>query len=227
MKVFYDLLPIILFFLGYHNATLIADNTPLGQLIDPNQPEVIAATIIATIIAIIASFIQVGTFWLKNRRFERMHLFSLALISGLGGITIAFGDPAFIQWKPTVLNWVFAGVFLASQFVGEKNLVERMMGAQIKLPAAIWLKLNLSWVMFFIFSGLVNLYVAFYYGLDMDEKARMDFWVDFKLFGLMGMTLVFVIGQAFYMSRYIQESDQPPESDDNNSDNKPDNTGTH
>lgn len=222
MKVFYDLLPIILFFLGYHNATLIADNTPLGQLIDPNQPEVIAATIIATIIAIIASFIQVATFWLKNRRFERMHLFSLVLISSLGGITIAFGDPSFIQWKPTVLNWVFAGAFLASQFVGEKNLVQRMMGTQIKLPDTIWLKLNLSWVVFFIFSGLVNLYVAFYYGLDMDEKARMDFWVDFKLFGLMGMTLVFVIGQAFYMSRYIQDDDQ---TDDNN--NHPDNTGNH
>ena len=207
MKLFYDLLPIILFFLGYHNATLIADNTPLGQLIDPNQSEVIAATIIATVIAIIASFIQVGTFWLKNKRFERMHIFSLVLISGLGGITIAFGNPAFIQWKPTVLNWVFAGVFLASQFVGEKNLVERMMGGQIKLPANIWLKLNLSWVVFFILSGLVNLYVAFYYGLDMDEKARMDFWVDFKLFGLMGMTLVFVIGQAFYMTRYIQDTD--------------------
>lgn len=227
MKIFYDLLPIILFFLGYHNATLIADNTPLGQLIDPDQPEVIAATIIATIIAIIASFIQVGTFWLKHRRFERMHLFSLALISGLGGITIVFGDPAFIQWKPTVLNWVFAGVFLASQFVGKQNLVERMMGAQIKVPDAIWLRLNISWVVFFIISGLVNLYVAFYYGLDMDEKARMDFWVDFKLFGLMGMTLVFVIGQAFYMSRYIQDSDQPPASNDNNNDNKPDNTGNN
>ncbi len=205
MKVFYDLMPVILFFLGYHNYTLITENTPAGQWINPDQPEVIIATIVATGIAIVASFIQVGGFWLKHRRFERMHIFSLLLISGLGGITIVFGDPAFIQWKPTVLNWVFAGVFLASQFIGEKNLVERMMGSQLKLAAEVWLKLNVSWVAFFIISGLANLYVAFYYATDLDEKTRMDFWVDFKLFGLMGMTLIFVIGQAVYLSRHMQD----------------------
>ena len=208
MKLFYDLMPVILFFLGYHNAGAIADNTPVGQWFSPDQPEVIVATMIATGIAIVASFIQVGGFWIKNRRFERMHLFSLALISGLGGITIVFGDPAFIQWKPTVLNWVFAGAFLISQFVGEKNLVERMMGAQIQLPAVIWLKLNLSWVAFFIFSGFANLYVAFYYATELDEKTRMDFWVDFKLFGLMGMTLVFVIAQAFYLTKHMQPQEE-------------------
>jgi len=213
MKLFYDLLPVLLFFIGYHNASLVADNTPVGQWInpeqwtDPIQREVMVATIIATGIAIVASFIQVTGFWIKNRRFERMHIFSLVLISGLGGITIVFGNPAFIQWKPTVLNWVFAGVFLASQFIGKSNLVEKMMGAQIKLPEPIWKRLNMSWVVFFIFSGLVNLYVAFYYATDLDEKTRMDFWVDFKLFGLMGMTLVFVIAQAFYLTKYIQEDD--------------------
>lgn len=205
MKLFYDLLPVILFFVGYHNASFVAENTPVGQWIDPNQPEVIVATIIATGIAIVASFIQVAGFWLKNKRFERMHIFSLVLISSLGGITIVFGNPAFIQWKPTVLNWVFAGAFLGSQFVGKSNLVERMMGAQIKLPDPIWLRLNLSWVSFFIFSGFANLYVAFYYAIELDEKTRMDNWVDFKLFGLMGMTLVFVIAQAFYLTRHIQE----------------------
>lgn len=205
MKLFYDLAPVILFFIGYHNASLVADNTPVGSWISPDQPEVIVATIIATGIAIVASFIQVGGFWLKHRRFERMHIFSLLLISGLGGVTIVFGDPAFIQWKPTVLNWVFAAAFLGSEFIGEKNLVQRMMGAQIKLPDAIWFRLNVSWIVFFIFSGFANLYVAFYYGLDMDEKARMDFWVDFKLFGLMGLTLIFVIAQAFYLTRHIQE----------------------
>ena len=205
MKLFYDLLPVILFFVGYHNASFVAENTPVGQWIDLNQSEVIVATIIATGIAIVASFIQVAGFWLKNKRFERMHIFSLLLISSLGGITIAFGNPAFIQWKPTVLNWVFAGAFLGSQFLGKSNLVERMMGAQIKLPAPIWLRLNLSWVVFFIMSGFANLYVAFYYAIELDEKTRMDNWVDFKLFGLMGMTLVFVVAQAFYLTRHIQE----------------------
>jgi len=211
MKIFYDLLPIILFFAGYHNAATIAENTPVGQWIDPTQPEVIVATIIATGIAIAASFVQVGTFWLKHKRFERMHIFSLVLISGLGGITIVFGDPAFIQWKPTVLNWVFAGAFFVSQFIGEKNMVQRMMGAQINLPDNIWLRLNLSWVVFFIVSGLANLYVAFYYATELDEKTRMDFWVDFKLFGLMGMTLIFVVAQAFYLTRHMQEPNETTE----------------
>jgi len=208
MKLLYDLFPIILFFVTYHKADVLVDNTPLGNLLDTSQPEVIVATILATGIAIIASFIQVGGFWLKHRRFEKMHLFSLGIISVLGGITIAFGNPAFIQWKPTVLNWVFAVVFLGSQYVGSKNIMHRMIGGQIELPEHVWIRLNWSWVIFFILSGIANLYVAFYYGLELDEKTRMDIWVNFKLFGLMGMTFVFVIAQAFYMARYIKE---PPE----------------
>ena len=205
MKLLYDLFPIILFFVSYHQAESIINNTPAAQYLDMSQPEQVLATIVATGIAIIASFIQVAGFWFKHRRFERMHIFSLTLISVLGGVTIFFGDPTFIQWKPTLLNWVFALVFFASQFVGEKNMVQRMMGGQLTLPDKIWLRLNLSWVAFFIASGAANLYVAFYYGLDMDEKARMDFWVNFKLFGLMGLTFVFVIAQAVYLTRHMQE----------------------
>ena len=218
MKIFYDLAPIILFFLGYHNASFIAENTPVGSWLDPAQPEVIAATIIATGIAIVASFIQVGGFWLKNRRFERMHIFSLVLISGLGGITIAFGDPAFIQWKPTVLNWVFAGAFLVSQYVGKTSLIHKMMSGQINLPDSVWTRLNLSWVVFFIISGFANLYVAFYYATDLDEKTRMDNWVDFKLFGLMGLTLIFVIAQAFYLSKYMEAPEDKQKELNNPSD---------
>jgi intracellular septation protein len=209
MKLLYDLFPIILFFISYHQADAIINNTPVAQFIDVSQPEQVVATIIATAIAIIASFIQVTGFWFKHRRFERMHIFSLTLISVLGGITILLGDPTFIQWKPTLLNWVFALAFLGSQYIGEKSLVHRMMGSQISLPDHIWVRLNLSWVIFFIISGAANLYVAFYYGLDLDEKTRMDFWVNFKLFGLMGLTFIFVIAQAFYLTKYMQE---PPEN---------------
>jgi len=84
-------------------------------------------------------------------------------------------------------------------------MVQRMMGAQISLPDNIWLRLNLSWVVFFIVSGFANLYVAFYYATELDEKTRMELWVDFKLFGLMGMTLVFVVAQAFYLTRHMEE----------------------
>ncbi|MDH5471774.1 MAG: septation protein A [Gammaproteobacteria bacterium] len=206
MKLIYDLFPVILFFVTYHQAGVLVDNTPISQMIDISQPEVIVATILATSVAIIASFFQVTGYWLKHRRFEKMHLVSLGLISILGGITIIFGNPAFIQWKPTLLNWVFAAVFLGSQYLGEKNLVQRMMGGQIQLPQPVWVKLNFAWVIFFILSGAANLYVAFYYGLDQDEKTRMDFWVNFKLFGLMGLTFVFVIAQGLYLSKYMTDN---------------------
>jgi len=204
MKILYDLFPIILFFLSYHEADKIIAHTPVGQWLDPSQPEQITATIIATGIAIIASFAQVGGHWLKHRRFEKMHLVSLSLISVLGGITIAFGNPAFIQWKPTVLNWLFAAILLGSVMLKGKNLIESMLGSQIELPDHVWSKLNLAWVLFFFLSGVANLYVAFYYGLDMDAKTRMDTWVNFKLVGLMGATIVFIIGQGFYLAKYIQ-----------------------
>lgn len=205
MKFLYDLFPVILFFVSYYKADLILDNTPAGHWIDPTQPAHIAATILATSIAIIASFVQVSGFWLKHRRFEKMHIFSLVMISVLGGLTIYIGDPAFIQWKPTVLNWAFAVAFLSSQFIGKKNLVERMMAHQISLPESVWTRLNISWIAFFILSGVANLYVAFYYATDLDAKTRMDNWVNFKLYGLMGMTLVFMVLQAIYLSRHIQE----------------------
>jgi intracellular septation protein len=107
-----------------------------------------------------------------------------------------------------VLNWVFAAAFFLSIFIGEKNLVERMMGSQLDLPDFVWTRLNLSWVAFFIISGLANLYVAFYYDLEAAPDIRMETWVDFKLFGLMGLTIIFVILQALYLARFIQEEEE-------------------
>lgn len=205
MKLLFDFFPIILFFVSYYQASFLVENTFIGQLIDPEKPDFLTATIVATGIAIIASFIQVGYNWLKTKKFERMHLFSLALITVLGGITIYLGNPAFIQWKPTVLNWLFAVVFLFSMFIGNKPIIQRMMGEQIKLPKNVWKTLNLSWIAFFFVSGAANLYVAFYYDLQAEASTRMDTWVNFKLFGLMGLTIAFVIIQAVYLSRHISE----------------------
>jgi len=213
MKLLFDFFPIILFFVSFYQAKFLIDNTLIGSLINPEKPEHINATIIATGVAIVASFIQVGYNWIKSHKIERMHMFSLALITVLGSITIIVGNPAFIQWKPTVLNWVFAGAFLLSIFIGEKNLVERMMGSQLDLPDYVWTRLNLSWVAFFLISGAANLYVAFYYDVDAQPDVRMETWVDFKLFGLMGLTIVFVILQAIYLARFIQEEEE--ESGDN------------
>ena len=208
MKLIFDFFPIILFFISFYQAKFLIDNTFIGNLINPERPEHINATIIATGVAIVASFIQVGYHWITTRKIERMHIFSLALITVLGGITILIGDPAFIQWKPTVLNWAFAAAFFLSIFIGEKNLVERMMGSQLDLPDYVWTRLNLSWVAFFLISGTANLYVAFYYDVEAQPDARMETWVNFKLFGLMGLTIIFVILQAIYLARYLQEEEE-------------------
>jgi len=208
MKLLFDFFPIILFFISYYQAHFFIENTFIGQLINPAKPEFITATIIATTVAIIASFIQVAYNWLSQRKLEKSHLFSLVLISVLGGITIMLGNPAFIQWKPTVLNWVFGGVFFISQFLGKKPLIQRAMDQQIELPAAIWKRLNLAWVIFFFISGAANLYVAFFYRTNLAANVRMDTWVDFKLFGLMGLTIAFVILQALYLARYIPQDDE-------------------
>lgn len=200
MKFLYDLFPVLLFFAVYKffgnippqaietaNSILFLSLTP-GKATD--------AIFLATAVAIIASFIQVALFWIKQRRFERMHIVSLVLITVFGGATLTLQDPVFIKWKPTILNWVFALVFLGSQFVGKKTLVERMMSHAIAVPGIIWRRVNLAWVVFFVVAGLANLYVAY----NFSEEA----WVDFKLFGLMGLTFVFVFAQALYLARYIE-----------------------
>ncbi len=219
MKLLFDFFPIILFFVSYYQASFLTENTFVGQLINPDKPDFINATIIATAVAIIASFIQVAYHWYNTRKFERMHIFSLVLITVLGSITIFLGNPAFIQWKPTVLNWLFALVFLGSMFIGEKPIIQRMMKDQISLPENVWKTLNLSWVTFFFISGAANLYVAFYYDLSAAEDVRMDTWVNFKLFGLMGLTIGFVILQALYLSQHITEDDVKDKNADQNGDN--------
>ena len=161
--------------------------------------------------------------WFKTHKFERMHIFSLTLISVLGGITIFLGNPAFIQWKPTVLNWLFAAVFLGSMHIGEKPIIQRMMSEQISLPENVWRTLNFSWVTFFFISGAANLYVAFYYNLGAAPDDRMDTWVNFKLFGLMGLTIGFVILQALYLSRHIIEDDKDKDENSGTNSNQTEN----
>ncbi len=172
MKLLYDFSPVLLFFIAY-------------KLYD---------IYVATAVAMVASFVQTVGYWLVYRRFETMHLVTLAMILVLGSATLIFQNPIFIKWKPTVVNWLFAGAFLGSQWIGGKTIIERMLGAQITLPHLIWTRLNLAWVFFFVLSGTANLYVAYHF-----SEAT---WVDFKLFGMMGLTLVFVVAQAMYLSRY-------------------------
>lgn len=213
MKILADFFPILLFFVFYKLYDIYA----------------------ATAVAIAASFVQVGFHWLRHRKLETMHLVTLGILVLFGGLTIALQDRAFIMWKPSVVNWLFAAAFLFSQFIGDKPLIERMMGHAISVPDAIWKRLNGLWVVFFLFMGAINLYIAndFFVaeaaltvatGMEAIDLARCDelfqggnlelcvtaqsleeAWVNFKLFGMMGLTIAFVIAQAFYLARHIQD----------------------
>jgi len=183
MKFLVDFFPVLAFFIAFY----IPEDREQGIYL-------------ATAVAIAASFIQITTFWVLKRRVENMHLVTFVLILVLGGATLLLQDKTFIKWKPTAVNWLFALVFLASQYIGKKPLARRMMEQAISVPAAIWTPLNLSWVVFFLIMGLANLYVAFNFS---DEV-----WVNFKLFGILGLTLLFAVGQAVYLSRYMSEPDK-------------------
>ena len=177
MKFLFDLFPVIVFFIAFKIPE------------DPNQ-----GILLATGVAIIASILQVTLSWVKHRRVENMHLITLAIILVLGGATLLWQDERFIKWKPTVVNWVFALTFAWSQYVGKRNLLRRMMEANIHLPDPIWSRLNMSWASFFAAMGVVNLYVAYHFNTET--------WVNFKLFGIMGLTVLFVLAQSIYLTRY-------------------------
>ena len=146
---------------------------------------------------IIASAIQIIVYWLMTRKFEKMHVITLILTVILGGATFYFQDMRFFKWKPTAVNWIFALVFIGSHFIGKKPIIRRMMDHAISVPNEIWSKLNLAWAGFFIFAGAINLYIAYNFSTE--------FWVNFKVYGLLGLTFIFAIAQALYMSRYIKE----------------------
>jgi intracellular septation protein len=185
MKFLYDLLPLLVFFAAF-------------KLYD---------IYVATAVAIVASFVQVGWFWLRHRRFEIIHLVTLGTIAVFGGLTLLLHDDTFIKWKPTLVYWVLAGLVLASQF-GQRTVVERMLGEQVVMPVSVWRRLNLSWGIFFLVLGALNIYVAFYYGLELDAARRQEIWVEFKVFGLLGLTLLFTLAQVFFMARHMQH--KPP-----------------
>ncbi|OGT35710.1 MAG: septation protein A [Gammaproteobacteria bacterium RBG_16_51_14] len=180
MKFLFDFFPVVAFFIAFY----IPEDREQGIYL-------------ATMVAIAASFIQVTIYWFIHHRFERMHLITLALLVILGGATLLLHDERFIKLKPTAVNWIFALVFLGSQYIGGKNLVQRMMEQSVTVPKTVWTTLNMSWVAFFITMGAANLYVASNYSSEV--------WVNFKLFGILGLTFVFVFAQAIYMSRYVNE----------------------
>ncbi|MFB1011562.1 MAG: septation protein A [Thiopseudomonas sp.] len=155
----------------------------------------------ATAVLIASSIVVYGTLLITQKRLEKGQWLTLIGCLVFGSLTLAFHSETFLKWKAPVVNWLFALGFLGSHFIGKQPLIQRMMGHAIELPEPVWRNLNLAWVVFFIFSGAANLFVAFTFH---------DIWVDFKVFGSLGMTLVFLIAQGFYISRHMQSPPQNP-----------------
>jgi len=174
MKILIEFLPIVIFFVAFKAFDIY----------------------VATTTAIIVALLQViyDRIWL--RRWVNGHLLTFAVIGIFGGATLLLQDEVYIKWKPTVINGLFALAFLASQFIGKRPLVARMFGGQLDLPPAHWTRLNLAWVVFFAFCGLLNIYVMRHFDTET--------WVNFKLFGLFGLTIVFIMGQMLFLARSLR-----------------------
>jgi len=177
-KFLFDLFPLLLFFLAYRYADIYT----------------------ATAVAMAAAVVQIAWLKLRRLRIEITHWVNLSVIIVFGGATLLFQSDTFIKWKPTVLYWVFGSALLGSQLVLRRNLIRRLLEGQVSLAEAAWKRLNLIWSGFFLFAGALNLYVAF---SGHFSEAQ---WVNFKVFGLMGLLIVFVIAQAFWLSRHVQTS---------------------
>jgi len=176
MKFLFDIFPVILFFVAFKMYDIYA----------------------ATVVAIATTVLQIGWVWYKHRKVDKLQWISLGLIVVFGGATLLLHNEAFIKWKPTVLYWLFSTVLLVALLVFRKNLIKSMMGSQISAPDRIWNKLLAGWIGFFAFMGVLNLYVAFTYSTDT--------WVNFKLFGGIGLMLAFVIAQAVVLAPHIKEN---------------------
>lgn len=203
MKFLFDLLPIVLFFVAFKVAEGQPDAAAAfasqhfgflvsGGMVGPKE----APVLLATLVVIVATFAQIGWLLLRGRKVDTMLWVSLGLVTVLGGATVWFHNETFIKWKPSVLYWCMALAFwLGPQLFG-KNLLQAIMGAQVSLPPQAWRKLNYAWVLFFCVMGLLNLYVAYSYSTDT--------WVNYKLFGSMGLMLVFTLAQGFYLARHMK-----------------------
>lgn len=202
MKLLFDLFPVILFFGTFKYAGGRPEEAAVwmgellgGSAVAPAQ----APILLATVVVILATMVQIAWVHFRHGKVDRMLWVSLGLVVVFGGMTLIFQNEAFIKWKPTLLYWIFAASMGFAALVLKKNVMQSMLGEQLQLPDPVWRRVNLSWFMFFLGMGALNLFVAFNFSTDI--------WVDFKLFGGMGLMLVFVIGQGLFLSKYMEEKD--------------------
>ncbi|MDB5918477.1 MAG: putative intracellular septation protein [Massilia sp.] len=207
MKFLFDLLPVILFFAvykwgeGHQDAAHGVVSQYLSGLIAGGAVAAAQAPVIlATVVGIIATVLQIGYLLVRGRKVDGMLWMSFGVIAIMGGATIYFHDDNFIKWKPTILYWAFAVILLVAQVFMKKNLMRSAMEKTMKLPEPIWPRLNYAWMWFFFALGLLNLFVAF-----VVFKGNTSAWVSFKLFGVTGIFFAFVVGQTLLLSKYIEE----------------------
>ncbi|MGH8622681.1 MAG: septation protein A [Burkholderiales bacterium] len=174
MKFLFDIFPVVLFFIAFKIYDIY----------------------VATAVAIVATFLQIGWTWLRHRRVDNLLWVSLAVIVVFGGATLLLQDETFIKWKPTVLYWLFAAVLAVAVLAFRKNLIRAMMESQVTLPDSVWGRLLASWIAFFALMGALNLLVAYNFSTDA--------WVNFKLFGGIGLMLAFIVLQALMLARHIE-----------------------
>ena len=215
MKFLLDFLPIFLFFgtfkFAERNAQAAADFATQhfgflvsGGVVGPTEGPVL----LATLVVICATLTQIAIMLMLRKKIDLMLWISLVLVTVLGGATVWFHYVTFIKWKPSVLSWAMGLSFWVSQAVFGRNLLQKLIGDQLELPAAVWQRLNLAWIAFFGLMGLLNLYVAYNFSTGT--------WVNFKLFGAMGLMLLFTLAQGLYLSRHLKPadavSDNPPKA---------------
>jgi intracellular septation protein len=214
MKLLFDFLPIILFFGAFKYADAHKDWAAAfatshfgflvaGGTVGPGE----APVLLATVVVIVATLAQVAFLMARGRKVDLMLWVSLGLVVVLGGLTIWLHSEAFIKWKPTLLYWVMGGAFALAPLLFGKNLLKLLLGEQLELPAPVWQRLNVAWVLFFAAMGALNLWVAYSFSTDT--------WVNFKLFGSIGLMLVFTVAQGLYLSRYLPDEPAAPKKDAN------------
>ena len=206
MKLLFDFLPILLFFGAFKYAERHKDWASAfatehlgfvvsGGVVGPGE----APVLLATVVVIVATLAQVAFLMARGRKVDVMLWVSLGLVVVLGGATIWFHSETFIKWKPTMLYWVMGGALLVGQLLLGRNLLRLLIGQQLVLPDAVWQRLLWAWVAFFAVMGVLNLWVAYTFSTDA--------WVNFKLFGGIGLMFAFVIGQGLYLGRYLKDDD--------------------
>lgn len=207
MKLLFDFLPILLFFGTFKYAETQKEWAAQfatehfgfivsGGVVGTEE----APVLLATLVVIVATMLQIAYLLARGRKIDMMLWVSLGLVVLLGGATVWFHNETFIKWKPSVLYWTMGLVFWASQSLFGKNLLRALIGAQLELPEPVWARLNFAWVAFFAVMGLLNIYVAYSYSTDA--------WVNFKLFGGVGLMLLFTLAQGLYLSRHLQNDER-------------------